>query len=575
MFAHFRRHQKTLWIFISAGVIISFVWYFNPSQRYSRGGYGGGGGGAEDAVGTIFGEPIHRSQYSDAFHEAVLHHLFTYGEWPQDNETTRQLRPVEHEARNRLLLTRKLKDYNIEVSDQATADWIAQAFQDRETKSYRHEVYQRFIQQLPLQRTYHLREADFLRYAKHQVGITHLAAIAGSSGKLVTPQQAEQVYREEHEKVDTKLVLFPLSNYVAKVQTTPEAIATYYTNNIARYRLPDRVQLSFVAFPATNYAAKAEQLLSANSNLTQQIDAEYLRRGPSFYNDLAGNQLSPEAAKERIRQDALKETEMVEARREAFNFATELEQIPVKTNSPNPAESLENFAAAKGVVAQVTEPFSQFSGPRDLKVPEQFSRLAFRLTPEEPIVQEPVAGEDAFYVVALKHQIPSETPPLDNVRAQVTQDYQRSETMSLARTAGNLFVNSLTNALASGQQIDAVAQQSGLTVVDLAPFSKDDRDIFGLPPMVNVSTLRRQAFDLTPAHASSYLPTSDGGFVVYVEKFIPASDDEVKSDLGKFRQELERRNASEAFNEWFQKQIQLAQLHVNDSLEKEKNVMEQ
>jgi hypothetical protein len=570
MFAHFRRHQKTLWIFISAGVIISFVWYFNPNQRYARRGYGGGGGG-EDTVGTMFGEPIRRAQYVDAYHEAILHHLFTYGEWPQDNEASRQLRPVEHETRNRLLLDRKLKDYNIEVSDQATADWIAQAFQDRETKTYRQEVYQRFVQQLQQRR---LKEVDFLRYAKHQVAITHLAAIAGATGRLVTPQQAEQAYREEHEKVDTKLVTFPLSNYVAKVQTTPELLATYYTNNIARYRLPERVQLSFVAFPATNYMARAEQVLDANSNLTQQIDAEYMRRGPSFYNDMAGNQLSPEAAKQRIRQEVLKESEMNEARRDAFNFATELDQVPAKTNTNtnalNTAEPLETLAAAKGLIPQISEPFSQFSGPRDMKVPEQFAKIAFRLTPEEPIVQEPVPGEEAFYVVALKHRIPTEVPALDTIRSQVTQDYQRSEAMNMARAAGASFLNALTNALASGQTIDAAAQQNGVSVADIAPFAKDARDIPGLPATVSVSTLRGRAFDLSAGHASSYQPTSDGGFIVYVEKFIPASDEEVKSDLGQFREELERRMASEAFNDWFRKQVQLAQLHLpGDKLDQE------
>jgi len=565
MFAHFRRHQKTLWIFISAAVIISFVWYFNPSQRYSRRGYGGGGAG-EDVVGSMFGEPIRMAQYGDARNEAVLHHLFTYGEWPQDNEASRQLRPVEHETRNRLLLARKLKDYNIEVSDEATADWIAQAFQDRETKTFRQEVYQRFLQQIQQR---HLKETDFARYARHQVAITHLAAIAGASGRLVTPQQAEQAYREEHEKVDTKLMLFPLSNYVAKVQSTPEAIATYYTNNLARYRLPERVQLSFVAFAASNYMAKADQILNANSNLTQMIDAEYLRRGPSFYNDMAGNQLSPEAAKERIRQDVLKETEMTEARREAFAFASELDQIPVKTNSVNPAESLENLAAAKGLIPQISEPFSQFSGPRELRVPEQFTKAAFRLTPEEPVVQEPIGGEDAFYVVALKHRLPTETPQLDTIRAQVTQDYERMETMNMARATAASFLNTLTNALASGQKLDAVAQQSGVTVVDVPPFSKDARDIPGLPPMVNASTLRTRAFDVAAGQASSYQPTSDGGFIIYVERFIPASDEEIKKDIAQFKQDLERRMASEAFNEWFRKQIQLAQLRVRDSLDKE------
>src|SRR5438105_1586540 len=123
-------------------VIISFVWYFNPNQRWSRRS-GGGGYGGEDRVGTINGEPIHRAEYIDAQREAMLHYFFNYGTWPRDNDSKG---PVARETRNRLFLVHKIKDLNIEVSDQAVVDWITQLFQDRDTKTYRHEYYQRFIQ---------------------------------------------------------------------------------------------------------------------------------------------------------------------------------------------------------------------------------------------------------------------------------------------------------------------------------------------------------------------------------------------------------------------------------------------
>ena len=76
------------------------------------------------------------------------------------------MRPVERETRNRIFLTRKIKDLNIQVSDQAVADWIMQAFQDRDTKQYHNEFYERFIQNIEQRR---LKRADFERYARHQV----------------------------------------------------------------------------------------------------------------------------------------------------------------------------------------------------------------------------------------------------------------------------------------------------------------------------------------------------------------------------------------------------------------------
>ncbi len=557
MFTQIRKHQKTLWIFISSMVIISFVWYFNPNQRWSRRG-GGGGGYGDDRVGMINGEPIHQAEYIEARREAFLHYLFTYGEPPKENEMARQM--ITREIHNRIFLSHKIKDLDIQVDDKAVVDWITTAFQDRETKQYHHEYYQRFLQNM---QQYRIKEADFQRYARHQVAIQHLAAIAGASGKLVTPQEAEQTYREEHEKADTKVALFSLSNYVANVQVTDDAIAKFYTNRQSAYRLPERLQLSYVEFPATNYLAKADERLTAETNLNQRIDGVYLQRGPSFYTDASGQPLTADAAKARIRDDMRKEVALTEARKDAFAFANALAEVPAKTNSVNPAEALESLAAAKGLKAEVTEPFTQMSGPRNLNLPEQFSRMAFRLTPEEPIVSEPVQGEDAFYVVSYKQKVASELPALDTIKDRVIADFKRAESMKLTRDAANAFLNSVTNSPAKGEEFAKLATQNGVSFVDLAPFSRDPRStVEGLPPQVNSSSLRSTAFELSEGQTSSYMPGSEGGYIVYVEKFLPASDDEVKKEVPAFLDELRRRNASEAFNDWFAHEVQLSKLQL-------------
>src|SRR5262249_32916194 len=141
----------------------------------------------------------------------------------------------------------------------------------------------------------------------------HLFTTVGASGKLLTPQEAEKAYRAEHEKVDVKLALFSLSNYVANVQVTDDAIAKFYTNRQAIYRVPERLQLSYVEFPATNFFAKADERLGADTNLTQKIDSNYLQRGPSAFTDPSGQPLIPEAAKAKIRDDYRKQLALEEA----------------------------------------------------------------------------------------------------------------------------------------------------------------------------------------------------------------------------------------------------------------------
>jgi hypothetical protein len=55
MTGHIRKHQKLLWYFISAAVIISFVAYFNPSSRLEQAGGGGN-------YGSIDGRPLSRNE---------------------------------------------------------------------------------------------------------------------------------------------------------------------------------------------------------------------------------------------------------------------------------------------------------------------------------------------------------------------------------------------------------------------------------------------------------------------------------------------------------------------------------
>jgi hypothetical protein len=549
MFAHIRRHQKWLWIVISALVIISFVWYFNPNQQMQ----GQGGGGPRSAVGTIYGEPITASEYYDAQREALLQYLFSYQGWPEDNELTRQLRPIERETRSRLLLIRKLEDYDIKVDRKAVADSVRNNFTN-------YQALTNFYQFIGQKR---LKPEDYERYVRHQIGIQHLAALVGAPGKLVTPQEAEHTLRQEREKIDSKVVLFPLSNYLAKVTVTPDAVAMYYTNSSARYRLPKRVQLSYVAFPASNYVAQADAQIAALTNLNQQIDALYLQRGPQFYTDAAGQPLTPEAAKQRIRDEVRKEGALREAHKAANAFATDLENVKINPANPNPAEPLENAAGARGLNVQLTEPFSEFSGPRDMDVPEQFTRMAFMLTPEEPVVLEPIVGEEAVYVVAYKRSLPSELEPFEAVRDRVTADYTRNEGFRLMREAATQFLTTATNTAATGGPIEPVAQQGGLTVVDVAPVLRESREsITNLPPMVDAGAFRSAASDLKPGQLSTFMPTGEGGFVVVMEKVIVADDAEIKEELPKFLPEYRRRTAVQAFNDWFTREMQLARLTI-------------
>ena len=100
----------------------------------------------------------------------------------------------------------------------------------------------------------------------------------GLTGELITPQEAAIAYQHDHQELSAQIVFFSASNYLSSVTATPAAVAQFYTNHLAEYRLPDRAQVSYVAFELSNYLAAAEQKLG-RTNLDNQVDMIYRQYG--------------------------------------------------------------------------------------------------------------------------------------------------------------------------------------------------------------------------------------------------------------------------------------------------------
>ena len=107
-------------------------------------------------------------------------------------------------------------------------------------------------------------------------------------------------------------------------------------------------------------------------------------------------------------------------------------------------ENLATVAKQKGLTVHLTAPFSQEYGPAEFTAPEAFTKAAFGLTPDEPLAG-PIVGRDAIYVIALAKQLPSEIPPLDQIRDRVTRDYQLHEGTLLAQAGRNQFCSDPAN----------------------------------------------------------------------------------------------------------------------------------
>ena len=313
MFGTIRKHQKWLWVVIITLTVISFVVYFSPYQRVSR-----GLGGKQVNLGSIDGQPVTVESYREAQDDVYLRYLLAHGDWPDKDATAKQMGfDEQRETYYRLLLLQKIKALNVQVSSKSIGRVAADIL-----RSYRRGAVgslDSFERQILQSRG--MTAEDFERFLRHELGLQQLINVAGLCGTLVTPAEAKALYRHEHEELTAAMVAFPATNRLARVTATPEALAQFYTNQMARYRLPERVQVSYVKFDLTNFwaaadqemtkltnfaalvqsgiIAGADQAMATFANLAAVIDAIYEQRGTNYYRE-AG---SPEEAKQLIREE--------------------------------------------------------------------------------------------------------------------------------------------------------------------------------------------------------------------------------------------------------------------------------
>jgi len=550
MFASIRRHQKWLWMLISAAVIISFVVFFTPHVESHLLGRGGSG----QAYGVINGRSIGHDEAQHAFMEARLRYfLFNGGRgWPDEDPSSKQFFNDERETQTRLFLLEKIGELGIRPDEKAVVAWIQDAFKDT-TGAFRKESFDQFLERSLKPRGYTL--ADVFTFATHEVALQHLVNLAGIPGALVTPREAEQSYRAEHEQVTCQAVFFNVTNYLATVSLDPLAISQFFTNQSARYRIPEKTIATYVRFDAAPHLEEAEKVLTSQTNLAALVQSIYQQRGTNFYVDEASQPLPPNLAQERIREELKLNQAMLAARRLAIQFVEELMEQQEK--QPAMSGHLERLAPAKGYSVQTTSPFD-FSGTTDPDLPPTFARSALSLSADTPFTTQPILGTNAVFVAGFKSKIPSEIPPFDSVRERVTEDYRRSQALDVARLKGSGFHSAVTNGLAAGKTFEALAAEAQLSVTTFPPFAVSARSVPEIESHTSFTQFKDAIENVPPGKASTFIRTSEGGFVAMVTARQPVDAETLKRELPAYMAELRHNRLYDAFNEWFRKERERA-----------------
>ncbi|RME91361.1 MAG: hypothetical protein D6766_11995 [Verrucomicrobia bacterium] len=545
MFGTIRKHSTWLWGIIIAATIVSFVIFFTPTSRR-----GGAIRGAR-TYGTMNGRPIPVERFQQAALEVQLSFFLRFGRFPDDVNARQMGFDLDQEARNRLVLLSQIEALDIEVSDQAVAEWVLRNFGSPGQPETARANYRQFVERMEQRR---IPPEDITRFIKHEIAIDHMFDVVGAAGALVTPREAARQYRIANERIQAEALRIMATNFLDKVQVTPEAVAEFYTNRMAMYRTPEKVAVYYVRFPASNYVAQAEAELAKITNLTERLDALYQQRGANAFLDTNGQVLPPEQAKLKLREEERDRLALVIARREAAKFGTELFE-----KEPMAVTNLFVLAEAKGLKVQSTQPFTERATAPIPGVARNFVEIAFKLGPDRPF-SAPLVGEDAVDLIAFKERIPSTVPPLEEIRARVTEDFRREEARRLAVEEGRKLVEQLRQALKEGKPFANAVFETGHGWIRLPRFSRSSRNVPGWPAYLPFSRVVSVAAELKEGELSDFIPLADGGVAIYVRKREPVDEEELKAALPDQLARMQDQGRMAAFREWLARRIEVSDI---------------
>jgi hypothetical protein len=546
MIGTIRKHSKWLLWVIAAATIASFVLFMGSGP--ARNGGGGSGVNTNLVNGEIYGEKVTVDNYDRAAHDVDLYFLFNYGTWASHNPNLTQQR-LQQEIYIRMMLLQKAKNVGIHISDeqveQAAATYLRapallHALGGRDQSVPLDVLKNQVLAQQDLTL------ADYEDFVRDDLSVQQLQEIYSLPGLLITPEEAAVEYARDNQEYSAQIVFFSASNFLSMVTVTPRDVGLFYTNYMAEYRLPDRVQVSYVLFSVSNYLGQAQKQLT---NLDAQVMGYYNKYGMQGTPDAK----TPDEAKAEIRKVFLRDQALADAGQQANDFAQVVFNISSTANKAPSSDDLATAARQKNLPIRSTAPFSAEYGPREFAASGAFIKTAFQLTPDSPI-SEPIAAPEGVYIMALQANLPSAIPSLADIHGQVALDLRLREATLMARTAGTNFARAVTSRMVIGKSFAAATVAEGGDPQVLPPFSLNTSEMPELGEHATLNQLKSATITTTVGNASGFKESDDGGFVLYVESRLPLDQSKMQTDLPQFLAQLRQQRQSQAFNSWIQRE---------------------
>lgn len=308
----------------------------------------------------------------------------------------------------------------------------------------------------------------------------------------VPDSEFKALYEQQFGKLEASVVRMKIENFRQGIEISPEDLQKAYDQRKSTLKSEEKRQVKFVKFTISDEAAKNADA-SAKTQLLQKVADR------------------------------------------AQDFAQKM--LDKNANFDEVAKSFD-------VEPQQTELFTKTSPDSDLKG-QTLVQAAFMLTQADPN-SDALQDDDTFVVMHLEKVEPARDLTFEDAKASLAEQLKEERAAEKLYTKGAEVRNKIAEEMKAGKSFADAAAAQGVKAEKLPAFSMAE------PPkdLATSQQVLSKAFDLAPGEVSAFTPDQEGGFIVWLEKRIPADEKKMEQDsaLMKMRFALARSNM--VFRDW-------------------------
>lgn len=313
--------------------------------------------------------------------------------------------------------------------------------------------------------------------------VDQVSNVLGGPG-YVLDAEIEQALARADTKWTVETATVDTSTVEQPAEPSEEELRAWFEANKARYRIPERVKVSYLEFPSANYVSSVELKDEEIVRYFEQNRSRYTPPAPQI---AEGETPPPPAVVELgdVRDQVVRDLTASRARTLASKAAADFAYILFDKKIARGTEAFDRLVSAQRLEMKSPAAFAANEVPSSTGWSNQIATEAFRLSERRP-VSDPLPVGDNAIVLFFDERIPPTDAELFAVRDRVAADIRENKRREAVTAKGEALRTRLADALGAGKSFADAAKEAGLETKKWEDFSLRE-----LPQDIDYSILGR------------------------------------------------------------------------------------